>query len=240
MSFTVVAFYKFFSISSVKTLQYGLKYLCNELNLCGIVITAHEGINGTVAGYPDQISSFIDFLKEEYSFGQDDYKVSSAQEKPFKRMKVKLKNEIVTLKQPNINPNKKVGTYVSPDQWNDLISQKDVHVIDTRNNFEVEMGTFENAHSPDTECFSEFPDYVKKKLDPKKHKKIAMFCTGGIRCEKASRYMLEEGFEEVYHLKGGILKYLEDVSQDKSMWMGECFVFDERVSLGHGLKENSK
>ena len=239
MTYRVVAFYKFIPIENTETTQLGFKAFTKFHDICGTVLVAPEGLNGTVGGTDEAITLFTDMLVNSFGFTTDDYKFSTAQEKPFPKMKVKLKKEIVTLKQDHVDPNKAVGTYIDPKDWNDLISQDDVIVIDTRNNFEVEMGTFENALDPNTECFSEFPDYVKSKLDPKKNKKVAMFCTGGIRCEKASSYMLTEGFEEVYHLKGGILKYLEEVPEEKSKWMGSCFVFDERVALKHGLKEIS-
>jgi UPF0176 protein len=158
---------------------------------------------------------------------------------PFRRLKVRLKKEIVTLGDPSADPTVRVGTYVAAADWNALLDAPDVVLIDTRNEFEVEMGTFEGAIDPTIKSFSEFKDFVRSRLDPKTNKKVAMFCTGGIRCEKASAYMLTQGFEEVYHLKGGILKYLEDVPQAQSRWSGECFVFDERVALGHGLRERS-
>lgn len=239
MTYKVVAFYKFFPISNAEIIQLGLKAFCHEHNLCGIILVAPEGINGTIAGSSVDIDKFVTLLLDNFGFDKDDYKFSSAKEKPFKKMKVKLKKEIVTFKQDYADPNKQVGTYISPKDWNDLISNPDITVIDTRNDFEVQMGTFENAVDPMTESFSEFADYVEG-LDPKKHKKIAMFCTGGIRCEKASSYMIAKGFEEVYHLKGGILKYLEEVPQEQSKWMGSCFVFDDRVAITHGLKELSE
>jgi UPF0176 protein len=164
-------------------------------------------------------------------------KFSSASEMPFKRMKVRLKKEIVTLGDPQTDPLRRVGTYVSPAEWNRLLEEPGIVVLDTRNDFEVEMGTFEGAVDPRIKRFGEFKDFVKNELDPAKHRKVAMFCTGGIRCEKASSYMLAQGFEEVFHLKGGILKYLEDVPEAESRWRGDCFVFDERVALGHGLVE---
>ena len=164
-------------------------------------------------------------------------KFSTATEMPFKRMKVRLKKEIVTLGDPQTDPLRRVGTYVSPDEWNRLMDEPGIVLLDTRNDFEVEMGTFAGAVDPRIARFSEFKDFVRDELDPARHKRVAMFCTGGIRCEKASSYMLAQGFEEVFHLKGGILKYLEDVPQTESRWNGECFVFDERIALGHGLVE---
>ncbi len=164
-------------------------------------------------------------------------KFSSASEMLFRRMKVRLKKEIVTLGDPQTDPLRRVGTYVSPAEWNRLLEEPGIVLLDTRNDFEVEMGTFDGAVDPRIKRFSEFKDFVKNELDPGQHKKVAMFCTGGIRCEKASSYMLAQGFEEVFHLKGGILKYLEDMPKEESRWRGECFVFDERVALGHGLVE---
>lgn len=238
--YKVVAFYKFVTIENTETVHLGFKAFTKFHNILGTVLVATEGLNGTVAGTADAIDKFVDILKNGFGFTADDYKFSTAVDAPFPKAKVKLKQEIVTLKQPQADPNKMVGQYVSPADWNDLISQDDVIVIDTRNDFEVQMGTFENAVDPLTSCFSQFPDFVKQNLDPKKHKKIAMFCTGGIRCEKASSYMLQAGFENVYHLKGGILKYLEEIPEQNSKWMGDCFVFDKRIALGHGLKEIDK
>lgn len=240
MSYKVVAFYKFTSIADIESVQLGFKSFTKAYDICGTVLVAKEGLNGTVGGSSEAIDRFTNLLIDGFGFTEDDYKFSDSLEKPFPKMKVKLKKEIVTLKQDHVDPNKVVGTYVTPQEWNDIISQKDMIVIDTRNDFEVQMGTFENAINPLTECFSEFPEYVKQNLDPKKHKKVAMFCTGGIRCEKASSYMLEEGFEEVYHLKGGILKYIEEIPESTSKWLGDCFVFDKRIALGHGLKEIEK
>ncbi|MEM6603456.1 MAG: rhodanese-related sulfurtransferase [Pseudomonadota bacterium] len=237
MTFTVLAFYKFTPIDNPILTQYAFKAFTKRYDILGTILVAEEGINGTISGHKEAIDLFLSHLQGSFNFEEKDYKFSTAQEAPFPKMKVKLKKEIVTMKQDHVHPRDNVGTYVEPKDWNDLIARDDVFVIDTRNNFEVQMGTFENAHDPDTECFSEFPDYVKNRLNPEKHKKIAMFCTGGIRCEKASNYMLQAGFEEVFHLKGGVLKYLEDIPKSESKWMGSCFVFDDRVALGHGLKE---
>jgi len=197
---------------------------------------AHEGINGTIAGSRESIDIILSYLRSDERLADLDWKESYCEENPFYRMKVRLKKEIVTLGVPTVDPNRVVGTYVTPQDWNDIISDPETIVVDTRNDYEYEIGTFKGAHDPQTETFREFPDYIKKNLDPKKHKKVAMFCTGGIRCEKASAYMLDEGFEEVYHLKGGILKYLEEVPQEESLWEGDCFVFDGRVGVTHGLE----
>ena len=209
----------------------------DENAICGTLIVAREGINGTIAAARDaQMESILQLIGAH--FDGLELKMSGASEKPFQRMKIKIKREIVTMRTPHIDPSKNVGTYVDAKDWNDLIADPDVIVIDARNSFEFKKGTFERAIDPGTSTFTEFPDYVEKTLDPKKHKKIAMFCTGGIRCEKASSYMVAKGFEQVYHLKGGILKYLEEVPEVQSKWQGRCFVFDERESLGHGLSES--
>jgi UPF0176 protein len=243
MTYKVAALYQFVSLPDFQDLKEPLHRLCANLEIRGTLLLAHEGINGTVAGRPEAIEAFVRELTSGALFGGRldnlELKYSSATEMPFRRLKVRLKKEIVTLGDPNVDPTERVGAYVAPADWNALLEAPDVVLIDTRNGFEVEMGTFEGAIDPRIKSFSEFKDFVGSSLDPKTHKKVAMFCTGGIRCEKASAYMLSRGFEEVYHLKGGILKYLEDVPQPQSRWKGDCFVFDERVALGHGLRERS-
>ncbi|RDI58900.1 UPF0176 protein [Microvirga subterranea] len=218
-----------------------MRALCTGLDLKGTLLLASEGINGTVAGRAEAIDALVAELRQGVLFqGRLDnleLKFSTAAEMPFRRMKVRLKKEIVTLGSPEADPVARVGTYVSARDWNRLLEDSDIVLIDTRNDFEVAMGTFEGAVDPRIKSFSEFRDFVAKDLDPAKHRKVAMFCTGGIRCEKASAYMLAKGFEEVYHLKGGILQYLEDVPEAESRWQGGCFVFDERIALGHGLLE---
>jgi len=205
------------------------------------VLLAREGINGTVAGTPEAIDAFVGELQHGPLFGGRldnlELKFSSSSTMPFGRMKVRLKKEIVTLGDAEVDPTRQVGTYVDPADWNALIAASDTLVIDTRNAFEVAMGTFEGAVDPGIRSFGQFKEFAAQHLDPAKHRKIAMFCTGGIRCEKASAYLLSRGFAEVYHLKGGILRYLEGVPEDQSRWRGDCFVFDERVALGHGLRE---
>ena len=233
----VVALYKFVTLEGFSSLQAGLLRCCIQHKIKGTLLLAHEGLNGTIAGSRVGIDAVLDYLRSDLRFADLIWKESNAQENPFLRMKVRLKKEIVTLGVPAVDPNKGVGTYVSPEDWNALISNPEVLVLDTRNEYECGIGTFKGALDPQTQTFREFPSYVKQKLDPKKHKKVAMFCTGGIRCEKASAYMLDEGFEEVYHLQGGILKYLETIPQAQSMWEGECFVFDQRVSVKHGLAQ---
>ncbi len=232
----VAALYKFANFPDCKKIQPTLLEFCLDKNIKGTLILAEEGINGTVAGSRDAIDALIAYLKSDPRLADLEHKESFAETMPFYRMKVRLKKEIVTLGVPGINPNNKVGTYVAPEDWNALISDPDVILVDTRNDYEYDIGTFKGAVDPHTTTFREFPEYVAQNLDPTKHKKVAMFCTGGIRCEKASSFMLEQGFEEVYHLQGGILKYLENVPKEQSLWEGECFVFDQRVAVRHGLE----
>jgi len=235
-NFIVAALYKFAKLPDYKELQPGLLDFCLQHGLKGTLLLAEEGINGTVAGSRTAIDALIVYLKQDERLADIEHKESHADEMPFYRMKVRLKKEIVTMGVPGINPNEKVGTYVAPENWNALISDPDVILIDTRNDYEYDIGTFKGAIDPHTTTFREFPQYVAQNLDPAKHKKVAMFCTGGIRCEKASAFMMEQGFEEVYHLQGGILKYLENVPKEESLWEGECFVFDQRVAVRHGLE----
>ncbi|QRM28017.1 rhodanese-related sulfurtransferase [Microvirga sp. VF16] len=241
MTYKVAALYQFVPLPDFRELKDPLHKLCLDLGIKGTLLLAHEGINGTVAGDDEAIDALVAELQEGMLFkGRLDnleLKFSTAAEMPFKRMKVRLKKEIVTLGDPQTDPSRRVGTYVTAAEWNRLLDEPGIVLLDTRNDFEVEMGTFEGAVDPRISRFGEFKDFVKNELDPAKHKKVAMFCTGGIRCEKASSYMLAQGFEEVFHLKGGILKYLEEVSEAESRWNGGCFVFDERVALGHGLLE---
>lgn len=238
--FTVAALYKFVSLPNFEELQKPLQDVCEAAGVCGTLLLADEGINGTIAASQAGIDQVIGWLRDREDFVDLDVKYSHATEQPFLRMKVRLKKEIVTLGAGRVDPNEQVGTYVQPEDWNDLILRNDVIVIDTRNDYEVAIGTFRGAKDPKTTTFREFPAYVEKlksSLPEGERPKVAMFCTGGIRCEKASSYMLREGFDEVYHLKGGILKYLETVPEDRSLWQGECFVFDNRVSVAHGLEE---
>ena len=237
--YLTAALYKFVSLPNYADLQASIHAACETHRIKGTILLASEGINGTIAGLPDDINAVMHFLRTdaifESKFADLEHKESYADEHPFYRMKVKLKKEIVTLGVAGVSPTKQVGTYVNPQDWNALISDPDVILIDTRNDYEVDIGTFKGAIDPRTTTFREFPEYVTKNLDITKHKKVAMFCTGGIRCEKASSYMMDQGFEEVYHLQGGILKYLENIPQENSLWEGECFVFDQRVAVGHGL-----
>ncbi len=238
--YLTAALYKFVSLPNYKLLQTSILDACKQNHIKGTLLIAEEGINGTIAGLPDDIHQILNFLRTnplfENKFIDLEHKESYADEHPFYRMKVKLKKEIVTLGVPGVSPTNKVGTYVKPEDWNTLISDPDVFLIDTRNDYEVDIGTFKGAIDPKTTTFREFPNYVAQHFDKTKHKKVAMFCTGGIRCEKASSFMMDQGFEEVFHLQGGILKYLETVPEAESMWQGECFVFDQRVAVKHNLE----
>jgi len=242
MPLKVAALYQFAALPDFRERREPLRALAAGLGIKGSVLLAHEGINGTVAGGDEAIDAFVGELQHGTLFGDRldnlELKFSSASEMPFQRLKVRLKKEIVTLGDTAVDPTRQVGTYVEPSDWNELISAPDTLVIDTRNAFEVAMGTFEGAVDPGIKSFGQFKEFAARKLDPAKHRRIAMFCTGGIRCEKASAYLLANGFSEVYHLKGGILRYLEGVPEKESRWRGECFVFDERVALGHGLREH--
>ncbi|WP_244466957.1 oxygen-dependent tRNA uridine(34) hydroxylase TrhO [Devosia geojensis] len=238
--FKVMAIYRFADLPDVKELQAPLAAFCCGRGIKGTLILAREGVNGTVAGTPEAIDALHAFLMQGPLFSGRlegaEIKFSFAHEPPFARMKVRVKDEIVTLRAPQANPALEVGTYVAPRDWNDLVTRQDVVLLDTRNAYEVGLGSFAGARDPGTQNFTQFKDYVARNLDPARDRKVAMFCTGGIRCEKASSYLLSQGFEEVFHLKGGILAYLETVPTEESLWRGECFVFDERVSVGHGLE----
>ncbi len=235
--YVVCALYKFVHLDNFEALRQPLLDCMMKHHVRGTLLLAHEGINGTIAGTREGVDTVLNWLNADDRLSPIDYKESFHREMPFHRSKVKLKKEIVTMGVEDIDPTRSVGTYVAPKDWNRLISDPDVTLIDTRNDYEYEIGTFKNAINPNTESFREFPGYAQKNLDPKKHKKVAMFCTGGIRCEKSTAYMKQQGFEEVYHLQGGILKYLEDVPKDESLWEGECFVFDERVAVNHQLEK---
>jgi UPF0176 protein len=243
MPYKVAAFYQFASIPDFRELREPLQAICARLKLKGSVLLAHEGINGTLAGEPGAIGDFVAELRDGTMFGGrlDDLelKFSQAADMPFGRLKVRLKKEIVTLGCASANPTRQVGTYVEAADWNALIETPGTLVIDTRNAFEVALGTFEGAVDPGLRNFGQFKQFAARHLDPARQPRIAMFCTGGIRCEKASAYLLARGFTEVYHLKGGILRYLEGVPEAESRWRGECFVFDERIALGHGLRERT-
>jgi len=236
----IAAFYKFTDLPQFRDLKPELEAFCAERGLKGSILLAPEGINSTLSGSENAVMDLLAHLSAMPEFHNLGYKLSWASEQPFGRMKVRLKKEIVGLGDPSfeldLRPHDRMGIEVPPEDWNALISDPEVVLIDTRNDYEIGIGTFQGAIDPKTKGFKDFPDYVKQNYDPKKHKKVAMFCTGGIRCEKASAYMMAEGFEAVYQLKGGILQYLEDIPAENSMWEGECFVFDERVAVGHGLE----
>ena len=235
--YVVCALYKFVTLDDYEALRQPLLDLMLDAGIRGTLLLAHEGINGTVSGTEDAITRLKSFLEADPRLAGIPYKESRHDEQPFYRTKVKLKREIVTMGVEDIDPKRIVGTYVAPKDWNALISDPEVVVIDTRNNYEVQIGSFERAINPGTETFREFPRYVAEKLDPQQHRKVAMFCTGGIRCEKSTAYLKAQGFDEVYHLEGGILKYLEDVPEEQSLWRGDCFVFDDRVAVNHRLEK---
>ncbi|MFT5693969.1 MAG: UPF0176 protein [Oceanicoccus sp.] len=236
-TFVVCALYKFVTLSDFEDIRDPLLEVMKAFNVRGTLLLAVEGINGTVAGSREAVNSLLAWLRNDARLADIDVKESLSTKAPFLRTKVKLKKEIVTMGVEGIDPNQVVGTYVEPKDWNALISDPDVLLVDTRNDYEVQVGTFKNALNPNTVSFREFPQYVESHLDPQKHKKVAMFCTGGIRCEKSTAYLKEQGFEEVYHLKGGILKYLEQVPEEETLWQGECFVFDDRVTVDHQLQK---
>ena len=238
----IAALYKFFQLDNPSELKRELLALLVNKTILGTLILGYEGINGTISGPKEDIQSFIKELREIIEFGDLDIKFSNSKKNPFIRLKIKIKKEIVTIGEKNLDPIKSKGDYIEPEDWNALLAQEDVFLIDVRNNYEHKIGKFQDSVNPKTNNFREFPEWVKSlglDNEEKSRNKIAMFCTGGIRCEKASSYMKREGFEKVYQLKGGILKYLEKIEEKKSLWKGECFVFDERVSVKHDLSEGS-
>lgn len=234
---TVAALYHFTRFDDVKALQAPLQEACDLHGVRGTLLLAFEGINGTIAGAREGIDAVLAHIRALPGCDSLEWKESHAEKMPFRRMKVRLKQEIVTMGQPHVDPTSAVGHYVAPKEWNALISAPDVAVIDTRNDYETAIGTFEGAVDPETKSFRDFPAWWQENSHKFEGKRIAMFCTGGIRCEKSTNYLISQGVEDVFHLKGGILKYLEEVPEEQSLWHGECFVFDQRVSLGHGLKQ---
>ncbi|WP_339350562.1 rhodanese-related sulfurtransferase [uncultured Alteromonas sp.] len=236
--YIVCAMYKFVALENFEAMRQPLLSAMESNGIKGTLLLASEGINGTVSGTREGIDGLLQYLNADERINPISCKESLHEEQPFYRTKVKLKKEIVTMGVEGIDPRKTVGTYVKPSDWNALISDPDVTVIDTRNGYEIEIGTFKHAIDPKTETFREFPEYVAKTLSPEKNKKVAMFCTGGIRCEKSTAYLKEQGFDEVYHLEGGILQYLEDVPKEESLWEGDCFVFDNRVAVNHDLEKS--
>ncbi len=237
--YLVSAFYKFAVVEEPEVLKLEIEKAAHSQELKGTVLVAHEGLNGTIAGEEPKVEAFFEYLKTLPGFENLNYKRAFARFMPFHRMKVKLKKEIVTLGQPGVDPTQEVGEYIEPEDWNALISDPEVTLVDTRNDYEFAVGTFKGAIDPETKSFRDFPEYVAQNMDPKKQKKVAMFCTGGIRCEKATAYMLQQGFEKVYHLNGGILEYLNRIPEEESLWEGDCFVFDDRVTVDHDLEKGS-
>jgi UPF0176 protein len=233
----VAAMYQFVAVADPAALQAPLLDIMQANKVRGTLLLAPEGINGTVAGSRQGIDALVAWLHADDRFPELSHKESYTDEMPFIRSKVKLKKEIVTMGVEGIDPKAVVGTYVKPEDWNALVEDPEVLLVDTRNDYEIQIGTFKNAINPKTETFREFPEFVAANLDPNKHKKVAMFCTGGIRCEKSTSYLKSQGFDEVYHLAGGILKYLETVPEENSIWEGECFVFDERIAVDHQLNK---
>lgn len=239
MEYKVAALYRFVTVTDLEMHQEALRAIEKEYDISGTILIAPEGINGTIGSSNGGVDVALAYLDKHFEIMKGEVKFSTSSKRPFLRFKVRIKKEIVTLRQPQADPSKLVGTYVEPADWDKLVNDPDVLLLDTRNDYETKIGMFKGAVDPNIQTFTQFVDYVRENLDPKKQKKVAMFCTGGIRCEKASSFMLHEGFEEVYHLKGGILKYLETIPADQSSWDGECFVFDRRVGVGHGLTEGT-
>ncbi len=237
MTYLVAALYKFVQLDDYESIQGPLLDVCQAAGVFGTLLLAREGINGTIAGSQAGVHAVLNHIQSDNRIGPVEHKESWADEMPFLRMRVRLKKEIVTMGVPTVNPNITVGTYVEPEDWNALITDPDVMVIDTRNDYEVEIGTFKGAIDPKTSSFREFPEWAANSDVMSGKKKVAMFCTGGIRCEKSTAYLREMGVENVFHLKGGILKYLETIPEKDSLWQGQCFVFDQRVSVGHGLEQ---
>lgn len=237
--YVTCALYKFVALPNYGSIRHPLLEIMTDNQVFGTLLLAAEGINGTISGTRIGIDSVLNWLAQQPGLENIDTKESYSDNIPFYRTKVKLKKEIVTMGVEGIDPNQVVGTYVKPADWNALISDPDVLVVDTRNDYEVEIGTFKDAINPKTKSFREFPAWATENIGADKNKKIAMFCTGGIRCEKSTAYMKEQGFDEVYHLEGGILKYLEEIPKDQTLWQGECFVFDNRVAVDHDLKRGS-
>jgi UPF0176 protein len=233
----ICALYKFTRLDDFEEIQLPLRSFLDSLSVKGTLLLAREGINGTISGTKVSLEKVLDYLQSDPRFLDLEFKFSYSKKIPFKRLKVKLKKEIVTMGLTEIDPTHSAGTYVKPKDWNELINDPDVVLIDTRNNYEYEIGSFKGAINPNTETFREFPSFTKNTLEQYREKKIAMFCTGGIRCEKSTAYLKSEGFKNVFHLQGGILKYLEEVNEDESLWEGECFVFDDRVAVKHNLEQ---
>lgn len=238
-TYTILAFYKFVAFEDCAKFQPVLKQFMIDHDIKGTILVSPEGINGTISALDENAEALKAFLAKDPRFANLEYKTSHFEGHAFERTKVKHKAEIIKIGYP-VNPATDAGEYVKPQDWNELISDPETILIDTRNEYEVHLGTFEGAVDPKTENFMSLPEFIEKNFDPKKHKKVAMFCTGGIRCEKSTAYMKAKGFENVYHLEGGILKYLEDIPQSESLWNGTCYVFDERVSVDHNLNPSGE
>ena len=237
--YLVASFYKFVRLNDYRMLREPLLLSCQQHQVTGSILLAEEGVNGMISGQSESVKSVLGYLRSDTRLSDLEHCESLSHEIPFKKMKVRLKNEIVPLRAGELRPDRETGIFVSPEDWNALISDPKITLVDTRNDYEAGIGAFQGAINPKTEYFNQFPDYVANNLDPETHKKVAMFCTGGIRCEKASAYMLQKGFREVFQLKGGILNYLRKIPPEKSLWEGECFVFDGRVSVVQDLVEGS-
>ncbi len=237
--YVIAALYHFTRFEDPEDIRGPLQALCEAEGISGTLLLAREGVNGTIAGPRAGIDRVLAHLRSLPGCAGLEHKQSQSEDQPFRRLKIRIKHEIVTMGQPDVDPGARVGHYVAPEDWNDLIRSPDVAVIDTRNDYEVAIGTFEGAVDPGTGSFRDFPAWWDANRERFHNKRIAMFCTGGIRCEKSTNYLLGQGVEEVYHLKGGILKYLEEVPEEETAWEGECFVFDGRVSVGHGLREGA-
>lgn len=237
---TVIAFYKFVNLPNFKELHPKIKKFCQEQQIKGTILLSQEGINSTISGLEHNILATVSFLKNHSEFADLNYKISYYSSHPFIRLKVKLKKEIVTLGVPNINPAIQTGKYINPEDWNKLIADPEVMTIDTRNKYEVKIGAFKNAINPNTNNFREFPKFFAENFNQlDKNKKIAMYCTGGIRCEKSTAYLLQLGFKNIYHLNGGILNYLDKIPAQDSLWQGECFLFDNRIGVDHNLNKGN-
>ncbi|MDA9837784.1 rhodanese-related sulfurtransferase [Luminiphilus sp.] len=233
----VAALYRFVRLDDYESMREPLLNFCTERGVKGTLLLAHEGVNGTISGGKTAIADVLSYLRSDERLTDLDCKFSYHEERPFLRMKVKLKREIVTMGLAGVDPNQSVGRYASPEEWNELVDDPECLVIDTRNDYEVEIGSFRGAINPGTKSFRDFPAWVDENLDPQKHKKVAMFCTGGIRCEKSTSLLVSKGFDDVWHLKGGILNYLEQTPEASTRWEGECFVFDSRVAVNHQLEK---
>lgn len=236
MPLTVATFYRFVTLDDLPALKAELAALCADTGTRGTILIAPEGINGTLAGPQDGVATIVAHLDRRCGIGRGELKFSAAEEWPFARTKVRIRPEIITMRAPEADPSRRVGTYVAPSDWNALIDDPDVLVLDTRNRYETKVGGFAGAVDPEIDSFTDFKAYVETALDPAEHRKVAMFCTGGIRCEKSTALVKSRGFDDVFHLKGGILRYLEEMPEGDSRWQGDCYVFDERVAVGHGLK----